>query len=145
LKARLEPEPQAYGKLIEGEMELKRGDGRAALSLFQEAQRLEDTWLGRLSTARAYLQIGAFTEAHSELEVCLRRRGEATAVFLDDVPSYRYFPPVYYYLAQAQEGLKSPGAADSYRAFLAIKEKGDTEPLVEETRRRLAALENARP
>jgi tetratricopeptide (TPR) repeat protein/predicted Ser/Thr protein kinase len=145
LKARLEPEPQAYGKLIEGEMELKRGDGRAALSLFQEAQRLEDTWLGRLSTARAYLQIGAFTEAHSELEVCLRRRGEATAVFLDDVPSYRYFPPVYYYLAQAQEGLKSPGAADSYRTFLALKEKSEGEPLVEEARRRLAALEKARP
>jgi len=29
---------------------------------------------------------------------------EATAVFLDDVPTYRLFPPVYYYLGRAQEG-----------------------------------------
>jgi hypothetical protein len=32
----------------------------------------------------------------------MKRRGEATAVFLDEVPSYRYLPPVYYYLGRAR-------------------------------------------
>ena len=60
-------------------------------------------------------------------------------MFLDDVPSYRVFPSVYYYLGRAQEGLGSPAAADSYRTFLAIKEKADpaTDPLVQDARRRV--------
>src|SRR5437899_6623441 len=43
----------------------------------------------------------------SELEACLKRRGEATAAFLDEQPTYRLFPPLYYYIGRAQEGLKS--------------------------------------
>jgi len=60
-------------------------------------------------------------------------------VFLDEVPTLRYLPAVYYHMGRAQEGLKSPGAADSYRAFLAIKEKGGQDPLVANARRRLAS------
>ncbi|MCI0391496.1 MAG: protein kinase [Acidobacteria bacterium] len=138
LSARLEPEPQLCAKLIEGEVQMARGKARQALNLFLEAQRLDDTWLGRFDLGRAYLELGAFTEASSEFEACLKRRGEATAVLLDDVPSYRYLPPVYYYLGRAQEGLRSPGAAESYRTFLTIKEKGDGDPLVADARRRLA-------
>lgn len=137
LAARFEPDPQAYAKLIEGEALLKRGSAREAVRLFQEAQKLADTWIGRFLLARAFLEAGAFTEASSELELCLKRRGEATAVFLDDIASYHYLPPVYYYLARAQEGLKSPGAAESYKTFLSIKEKADPDRLVEDARRRL--------
>jgi len=68
----------------------------------------------------------------------LKRKGEASAVFLDDVPTFRAFPPVYYYLGRAQEGLKSPAAADSYKALLSIKEKGDEAGLVADARRRVA-------
>jgi hypothetical protein len=82
--------------------------------------------------------LSAFTEAYSELEVCLKRRGEATAAFLDEVPTYRLFPAVYYYMGRAQEGLKSPAAADSYRTFLQIKQKGEGDPLVADARRRVA-------
>ena len=89
---------------------------------------------------RAYLELGAFPEAHEEFERCLKRRGEAAALFVDEVPTWRFFPPVHYYLGRAQEGLKSPAAADSYRAFLAIKQKADpgTDLLVDDARRRLA-------
>lgn len=139
LGARLEPEPQAYAKLIEGEVRLKQGNAREAAKLFREAHNLVDTWLGRFDLGRAYLEAGAFTEADSEFEACLKRRGEAAAVFLDDVPSYRYLPPVYYYLGRAQEGLKSPAATDSYKTFLAIKEKADRDPLVGDARRHIAA------
>jgi hypothetical protein len=93
------------------------------------------------------VEAGAFTEAHAQLEICRERRGEATAVFLDEVPSYHLFPPVLYYLGRAHEGLKSPEATTSYKAFLAIKEKGDGDPLVADARRRLAAHQGtaARP
>jgi hypothetical protein len=48
-------------------------------------------------------------------------------------------PPVYYYFGRAQDGLKTGGGAESYRTFLAIKQKGDGDPLVEDARRRLGS------
>jgi tetratricopeptide (TPR) repeat protein/predicted Ser/Thr protein kinase len=140
LGQRLETEPQIYARLIAGEAQLKKGNAREALNVFQEAQKLGDTWIGHYDLGRAYLDAGAFTEASSEFDVCLKRRGEAASIFLDDVPSYHYLPAVYYYQGRAGEGLKSAGAAESYRAFLAIKEKGSGDPLVADARKRLAAL-----
>jgi hypothetical protein len=72
--------------------------------------------------------------------VCLNRRDEATSIFLDDVPSYHYLPAVYYYQGRAREGLKSPGAVESYKTFLSIKEKGAGDPLVADAQKRVAAL-----
>ncbi|HYM08629.1 MAG TPA: protein kinase [Terriglobales bacterium] len=139
LSQRLESEPQIYAKLIAGEAQLKKGNAREALNSFQEAQKLADSWLGHFDLGRAYLDAGAFTEASSEFDVCLKRRGEATSVFLDDVPSYHLLPAVYYYQGRARQGLNSPGAAESYKTFLAIKEKGAGDPLVADAQRRLAS------
>jgi len=138
LSQRLQTEPQIYAKLVAGEAQLKRGNARDALNSFQEAQKLADTWLGHFDMGRAYLDAGAFTEASSEFDICLKRRGEATSVFLDDVPSYHLLPAVYYYQGRAREGLNSPGAAESYKTFLSIKEKGAGDPLVADAQRRLA-------
>jgi tetratricopeptide (TPR) repeat protein len=137
LGAGWQPAPQAYAKILEGEAQLRRKRPREALRLMQEAQKIADTWLGRYNLGLAYLELGAFAEAHSEFETCLKRRGEAAAVFLDDVPSFRYLPPVYYYLGRAQEELKSPQATESYKLFLDIKARGD-DPLAADARARLA-------
>jgi len=139
LAIRFETDPQVYAKLIAGEAQLKRGRPREALNAFQEAQKLSDTWLGRLDLGRAYLDAGAFTEASSEFDACLSRRGEATSVFLDDIPSYHLLPAVYYYQGRAREGLKSPGAAESYKTFIDIKTNGAGDPLVADARKRLSA------
>ncbi len=139
LAQRLETEPQVYAKLIAGEAQLKKGNARDALNSFQDAQKLADTWLGHFDLGRAYLDAGAFTEASSEFDICLKRRGEATSVFLDDIPSYHILPAVYYYQGRAREGLNSPGAAESYKSFLAIKEKGAGDPLVADAQRRLSS------
>lgn len=139
LAQRLEAEPQAYAKLIAGEAQLKKGTPRDALNSFQEAQKLTDTWLGHFALGRAYLDAGFFTEASSEFDLCLKRRGEATSVFLDDVPSYHWLPPVYYYQGRARQGLNSPGAADSYKTFLSLKEKGAGDPLVADAQRRISS------
>ena len=141
ISSRLDPDSQAYGKLLEGEVLLKRGDAKRAIASFSEAQRLSDTWVGRLDLGRAYIEAGAFTEADSELEKCLKRHGEASAIYLDDVPTFRALPPVYYYLGRAQAGLKSAAAAvESYQAFLAIKEKGDEAGLVKDAQRRVVSV-----
>jgi len=139
LGQRLETEPQIYAKLIAGEAQLKRGNARDALTSFQEAQKLADTWLGHFDMGLAYLAASAYTEASSEFDVCLKRRGEATSVFLDDVPSYHLLPPVYYYQGRAREGLNSPGAIESYKTFLSIKEKGAGDPLVADAQRRISS------
>lgn len=140
LDNRLENEPRLYGALLRGEVSLAAGRARSALNAFEEAQKLADSWLGRLSLGRAYLALNAFTEAAAEFDRCLSRRGEATSVFLDDLPTYRMFAPVYYYLGRAQEGMKSAAASENYGKFLAIKEKGDEQGLVADARRRVATL-----
>jgi tetratricopeptide (TPR) repeat protein/predicted Ser/Thr protein kinase len=137
LGERLQPEPQAYGKLIEGLAALRRRDVSKAVQVLREAETLADAWLIRCALGRAYLAAGAFPEAQAELELALKRRGEATAVFLDDNPTYRYLADLHYYLGVAQEGLGSSAAADSYRTYLTIKEAGEGGALVEDAKKRL--------
>lgn len=136
LAARLEPDPQAYAKLIEAESAMSSGKTREALQLISDSRKSADTWTGRYDAALAYLEAGKYAEAYSELEVCLKRRGEVTALFLDESPTYHLFPPVYYYLGRAQEGLNSPAAAESYKTFLGAKSKAEADPLVADARRR---------
>jgi hypothetical protein len=86
------------------------------------------------------VEAGAWTDADTELDACVKRRGEATAVFLDDEPSWRYFATVYYYLGRAREGLQSPGAADAYRSFLKAR-VGPGDPLAADAARRLKPID----
>jgi serine/threonine protein kinase/Tfp pilus assembly protein PilF len=141
LGKRLGEEPRSYAKLIEGEIEEQRGNSLEAIELFKAALAIHDTWLGRFALGKAYLDLEAFPDAHAELDLCLRRHGEATSLFFDDVPSYHLLPPVYYYLGRAQEGLGSAAASESYEKFIQIKEKEDWgDPLVEDARNRLNTL-----
>lgn len=139
LEKSVKDEPRTYGKLIEAELRLSKGDVWEAVRLFHEAQGLIDTWLGRYGLGRAYIRASAFTEADSELEQCINRSGEAAAVFLDDMPSLWYLPPVYYYLGRARQGLGSPAAADSYRTFLSMRGNANRDPLVIDAQRRAAS------
>jgi predicted Ser/Thr protein kinase/Flp pilus assembly protein TadD len=139
LGKRLQPEPQIYAKLIEGALLLKQGNAQAAIQAFGDAQKLSDTWLGRFYLGRASLEAGDFAQASSEFDACQKRRGEATAIFLDDEPSYHEFPPVLYYLGRAQEAQHNQAAADTYKSFLVIKASATEDPLVADARRRLGS------
>lgn len=136
LASELQIEPQTYAKLLDGEIALQEFDGRAAVKLFTEANKLLDTWTGRYDLGRAYLEIGAFPEADSEFDRCIKRRGEALALFLN-LPTYGYFPPVYYYQGRAREGMKSSGYKDSYRNYLSIRGKAAEDPLLSDIKHRL--------
>jgi tetratricopeptide (TPR) repeat protein len=136
LAGRLEPDPQAYGELIRGEVELAHGKTAEAIRHFAAARKIADTWAGRLDMGKAYLEAGAFAQADAEFDACVKRRGEASALFLDESPTCRLIPTAYYYQGRAREGLKSPGAADAYKAFLSVK-TGAGDPLVADARKRL--------
>jgi eukaryotic-like serine/threonine-protein kinase len=137
LSSALTIEPQAYGKIIEGMIALKRKDMNEAIRQIRGANSLLDTWIGHFDLGRVYLEAGAFTEADSEFDECIKRRGEAIELFMDNVPTYAYFPPVYYYEGRAREGMKSAGFADFYRTYLSIRGQSSDDPMVTDIRHRL--------
>jgi serine/threonine protein kinase/tetratricopeptide (TPR) repeat protein len=141
LSKEFQAEPQAYGKIAEGEIALTNKDPRQAIKLFGEANNLLDTWIGHFDLGRAYLEAGALDRsalinADSEFDRCINRRGEALELFLDNQPTYGYLPLVYYYQGLVREALKTEGFAESYRTYLKIREKAGQDPLLPEVRRR---------
>jgi hypothetical protein len=138
LGSELQASPQAYAKVILGEIALSTRDPKVAIQLFNDAKNLLDTWIGRYDLGRAYLAAEAFAEADSEFDRCIKRRGEALELFMDDMPTYSLLPAVYYYQGLARAGLNSPGAADSYRKYLDLRGKNTEDPLVADIRRRVA-------
>jgi len=137
LSAALTSESQSYGKLITGLIALKKKDANEAIRQIAAANSLLDTWISRYDLGRAYLDAGAFTEADGEFDQCIKRRGEAIELFDDNVPTYEYFPAVYYYEGRAREGMKSPGFAEFYGDYLKIRGQSADDPLVAEIKHRL--------
>jgi eukaryotic-like serine/threonine-protein kinase len=129
-------EPQAYAKIIEGDIALKNGKARVAIKALTAANELLDTWIGDFDLGRAYLEAGLPTQADSQFDRCLKRKGEALSLFADEEPTFGYFPPVYYYQGLVREALKNAGFAESYRAYLAIRGASTEDPLLPEVRRR---------
>ena len=139
LSAELQPEPQAYGKILEAMMAVTGKDARPAIKLLTDANALLDTWIGHFELGRAYVALGQFPQADSEFDRCLKRRGEALALFLDEEPTFGYLPSVYYYQGRAKEGMKLAGAAESFRAYLSLRAGAGEDALLADIRRRISA------
>ena len=141
LGARLPAQSRAYGKLIEAELLMTAKPPRIpdALDALNAAkQKLGDLWLVRYVSGLAYFQQGAYEAAASEFAKCHERRGEATAVFLDDLPTFRYYATVPYWLGRAREASKLDPRAQ-YEEFLAIRGGAARDPMVIDARHRLDA------
>ena len=137
LASELTPSPQAYAKLVMGEAALKEHNPKQAIRLFTEAKDLMDNWMAHADLGRAFLEANAFPEADSEFDRCIKRRGEALELFMDDMPTYSYLPIIYYYQGRAREGLKSRGFTDSYHTYLSIRGKSTEDALLPDIRHRL--------
>ena len=135
LAGELAIQPQSYGKIIEGQIARQQRNLPEAIRILSEANALLDTWVGHFELGRAYLEGGAFAQADSEFDACIRRRGEAL-MLVDEDPTYGYFPSVYYYLGRAREGLGTAGYAELYREYLKIRGTSADDPLLSEVRRR---------
>ena len=134
--AELPAEPQAYGKILEGQIALKNGDARQAIKVLTDATNILDTWLAHFDLGRAYLELRAFPQAELEFERCISRRGEALSLLVDEEPTFGHFPIVYYYQGRARDGLKNAAAAASYGEYLKIRGNSTEDPLLPEVRKR---------
>lgn len=132
----LQAQSRAYGLLIEARVLLITETNIRALDKIVEALELADLWLVRFNLGWAYLRAGYAAEALDEFTKCDERRGEATALFLDDLPTWRYMATLPYWKGRAQDELRMDAAAqESYRSFLAIRQNGGA--LADDARARL--------
>jgi tetratricopeptide (TPR) repeat protein len=136
LAEKLSPQSRAYAGLIRGVVALNSGESLQAIEHLTAAAEMADLWLVRFYLGRAYFEGGYFVEALDEFTAASDRHGEATAVFLDDLPSYRYMATVPYWLGrtQAELGMRIE-AAKNFNIFVA--RRPPDEPLAEDARQRL--------
>jgi len=121
--------------MIEASIQRQSGEHVAAIQTLRSALDILDLWRIRYELGRTYLEAGYFAEAFDELDACRVRRGEAVALFLDDMPTYRYLADLNYWLARAQDGLgMAAEASESYEAFLDLRPEGG--PLADDARAR---------
>ena len=136
LAQRLPAQSRAYGKMIEAEVAMAAKQFPAAIDALNAARGFADLWLVRYTSGLVYFHRGDYLEAVSEFAKCQERRGEATALFLDDLPTFRYYALVPYWLGRSRE-MRGLDAKPQYQEFLAIRGGAANDPLVVDARRRL--------
>ncbi len=140
LSTQLQSHGRTFSRLVQAQLALKHGKAVEAANLLDVTQ-VEDLWLVRFYRAVAYLSTGNKDGpplAASDLEKCEQRIGEATAVFLDDTPSFRYTVPLQYWRGRQREGMgQGADASADYAAFLKHQPPDARDPLSIDARRRL--------
>jgi tetratricopeptide (TPR) repeat protein len=132
----LQAQSRGYSQMIKGLIELQASNHIEAIELISAGAQQADLWLVRFYLGKAYLEAGYFAEALDEFTACADRKGEASSVFLDDLPTYRYMATVPYWLGRAQEQLGMQEAArENFGVFLERRPEGD--PLADDARQRL--------
>ncbi len=139
LEDRLQSQTTALAGLLRGERFLVEGRLPEAVRTLRGALSEHDLWFAHFLLGRASLEVGHVAEAIDELDLCRRRRGEITDVFLVDSATFRHFPPALYWLARAHEALGGGAAAEAlYGELIELHADADTpDPLVEDAAERL--------
>jgi tetratricopeptide (TPR) repeat protein len=128
----------AYARLIRATISMRAGRYAEAIDHFRESIKQRDTWLARFLLGRLYAESEHYPEAMAELELCMKRRGEAADMFFYDTPTSRYLPPAYYWLGRVQQALGASDAKKNLEMFVSIRQQSDPrDPLVEDARKRL--------
>jgi tetratricopeptide (TPR) repeat protein len=136
LGASLQPQSRAYSKLISGAIALQNKNYIAAIDNITAGIVFSDLWLLRFTLGRAYFYAGYFAEAHDELTAASVRQGEATSVFLDDLPTYRYLSTLPYWHARAEQELGMGDAAQQHYSEFVERRSAD-DPLASDARQRM--------
>jgi tetratricopeptide (TPR) repeat protein len=134
LVRQVQPQRRAYGLMIKAMRALEDDNVVLAIDNLNAALDLSDLWLIRLQLGKAYLYAGYAAEAIAEFEGATSRRGEASAVFLDDVPTFRYLAELPYWLARAKLdiGMRESASKDLEK-FLELRPHGG--PHVDDARK----------
>jgi hypothetical protein len=132
----LQSQSRAYGALLDGLIALRNGDSITAIESITAGVALADLWLLRFYRGVAYIEADFPAEALDDFTVCFERRGEASAVFLDDLPTWRYMAELPYWQGRAQLKLGMlHEARQNLSAFAARRPEGD--PLADDARQRM--------
>ena len=125
LSSQLQPQRRAYGAMLDALQDLAAGNTVNAVDTLNTALELSDLWLIRVQLGKAYLQANYPAEAMAEFEAAASRRGEASAIFLDDVPTFRYLAELPYWsaLAELEIGM-SDSARQKFEKYLALRPNG---------------------
>jgi len=105
LVSKIQPQTRAYGLMLEAMVARNGGAYASATDLLREALGLVDLWLLHFELGKTYVEAGLFAEATGEFMICEERRGEAAAIFLNDMPSYRYMAELQFWQSRARKGL----------------------------------------
>jgi hypothetical protein len=132
------PEWRSYAKLAEGDADRARGALRDAETAYLSASKFGDGWRAHERLGALLVAEGRWAEADEALSYCMARRGMGAVV---GTPSLQLLPSVYYGLARAKEGEKSPDAAKAYQDVVALGPAAQGDPLTDDARRRLASLQ----
>jgi tetratricopeptide (TPR) repeat protein len=129
----------AYARLVRAEIAASRGRYAEAIDAFRDSIKRRDTWFARYLLGRLYARTEHFPEAMAELDLCAKRAGEVTDVFVADTPSLRYLPPAFYWLARSQNAMGVATARATYGRFLALRAEADPpDPLALDAKKRLS-------
>lgn len=136
LKKSLQLQSRAYGALLDGLASLQAGDSISAIESINAGVELADLWLLRFYRGVAYIEAGFAAEALDDFTACFERRGEASAIFLDDLPTWRYMSELTYWQGRAQQELGMlHDAKQSFAAFVSRRPEGDA--LADDARQRM--------
>ncbi|MGS2721295.1 tetratricopeptide repeat protein [Paraglaciecola aestuariivivens] len=139
LSAKLQKHSRAYGLMIKGAIKRKEGNFIEAFDTLGAAVQFADLWLIRLEIGKTYLAAGYYVEALDEFVKCEKNKGQATAVFLDDLPSFRYLSTLPYWTARAQEGLGNIEVAkQTYEQFIDTRPQGS--PFAKDAQKRILSF-----
>jgi len=131
---------RAYGQMLKGMILEGEGARTEAILAMREAISTADLWLIRYQIGKAYLRAGNYPEALDELTTLQVRHGEATSVFLDEMPTYRLLAELPYWIGRVQEELKIRSAARaSYEEYVSLRPQGGA--LAQDAIERAAKLE----
>ncbi len=135
LSQQLQAQDRAYAKILEGRIAVKQRRFADAVEAFNAVKKLADLWAARFDLGVAFIEAGHYAEGLAELEECKKRRGEATAIFLNEIPSYRYIATLPYWLGRAQQELgMRDAAAANYKEYLDLRSSSPDDPLVRDAR-----------
>jgi len=138
LSQQVQSQRRAYGTMILGVIDTREERYADAIDKLTAAIGFSDHWLIRFYLARAYLAAGAAVEAMDEFEQLRYRSGEAAALFLDDLPTWRYQGTLPYWQGRAHDAMgRFTAARASYESFIELRAEDD--PLAVDARQRIGS------
>lgn len=104
-RSQLSPTARAYANLIDGISAYHQGEAIIAIDSLKKALEYADLWIVRYYLGQAFLSAGYPAEAGAEFDKLYARRSEASALFFDDVPTWRYTATLGDWQAKAHKAL----------------------------------------